>query len=277
VTRYNRMVELLAGGQTVFGAFVDNRSPDGAISIVRNDQLDFLFYDMEHSPLDVTELRTYLQFTVDPAAVLRRGRPGTDHPVLVRIPAYGREKNHWLIKQVLDQGACGVIVPHIETADQAMSVVRGMRYPQKPGVADEEPQGQRGAGPFTAIRLWGVTPDEYMRTADLWPLDPDGELVSMLLVENQAGVQNALAIAKTPGVSVVMAAPGDLGVSYAGDREATEQAIQTVLAAAKAAGVPCGITSGPDDVALRVEQGFRVIVTMPGSNAAAIGRKAAGR
>ncbi len=97
----------------------------------------------------------------------------------------------------------------------------------------------------------------------------------MVLVENQLGVANASAIASTPGVSVIVAAPGDLGVSYAGDRDATEQAIATVLAAAREAGVPCGITAGPDEVVRRVEQGFRVIMTT-GAEALALGRKAAG-
>ncbi|HVB37754.1 MAG TPA: hypothetical protein VND92_04420, partial [Vicinamibacterales bacterium] len=141
---------------------------------------------------------------------------------------------------------------------------------------DAEPTGQRGAGPFMACRVWGLSMADYMRVADVWPLDPDGELISMTLIENPLGVQNAKAIAKTPGVSVVVAAPGDLGVSYAGDPDRTERAIQTVLAAATEAGVPCGITAGAQDIARRVEQGFRVIMAMDGE-ALAIGRKAAGR
>ncbi|MDE3156391.1 MAG: aldolase [Acidobacteriota bacterium] len=274
--RHNRMISLLAEGRTVFGLFADNRSPDGAAGIVRNDQLDFVFYDMEHSPLDVTELRTWLQFTIDPAAILRRGRPGTDHPVLARIPAYGREMNHWMVKQVLDQGVHGVIVPHIETAEQALSLVRAMRYPHAPGTPDAEPAGQRGAGPFTACRLWGLSLMDYLRAADVWPLDPDGELVSMALIENPLGVRHASAIARTPGLSVVVAAPGDLSVSYAWDRDATEQAIQTVLAAAKDAGVPCGITAGQQEIVRRVEQGFRVIMATD-PEALVLGRRAAGR
>jgi len=274
--RYNRMIALLAEGRTVFGLFVDNKSPDGAMAIARNELADFVFYDMEHSPLDFTEYRTYLQFMIDPAAVLRRGHPGTDHPVLARIPAYGREMNQWMIKQVLDQGASGVIVPHIETDEQALNVVRAMRYPHAPHAPDVEPQGRRGAGPFMAARLWGMTMPEYMRTADLWPLDPDGELISMLLIENQLGVQNARAIAATPGLGVLVAAPGDLGVSYAGDREATERAMQAVLDAARAAGVPGGTTAGPADIVRRVEQGFRVVITTD-REGLMLGRQAAGR
>ncbi len=274
-TRLNKMVALLSEGQVVFGSFANDRSPDGAAAIVRNPNLDFVFYDMEHSPFDIVGMRVFLQFMLDPAAILKRGRPGTDHPVLVRIPANGREMNQWMIKNILDQGAWGIIAPHIETPEQALNVVRAMRYPQKPGVPDYEPEGQRGSGPGNAVRYWGVSGDTYRQVADLWPLDPQGELVSLLLIENQLGVKNVRDIAKVKGISVLGAAPGDLSVAYAGDNEAVERAIQTILAAAKEANIPCAITAGPQDVERRIREGFRVIIT--GGEALAIGRKAAGR
>ena len=259
--RYNRMIARLAEGRPVFGLFADNKSPEGAMEVARNDRVDFVFYDMEHSPLDFTAYRTYLQFMIDPAVERRRAAPGTEHPVLVRIPAYGREMNHWMIKQALDQGACGVIVPHVETPEQALSIVRAMRYPHPPSAPDAEPVGQRGAGAAMGARLWGMSGGDYLRAADLWPLDPDGELVSMLLIENQQGVAHARAIAKTPGVTIIVAAPGDLGVSYAGDRDAVERALQAILDAATEAGIPCGTTVPAADIPRRLAQGFRVIIT----------------
>jgi 4-hydroxy-2-oxoheptanedioate aldolase len=273
--RLNKMVALLAEGQVVFGSFATDRSPEGAAELVRNPNLDFLFYDMEHSPFDIVGMRIFLQFLLDPAAILKRGRPGTDHPVLVRIPANGREMNQWMIKNILDQGAWGIIAPHIETPEQALNVVRAMRYPQKPGVPDFEPEGQRGSGPGNAVRYWGVSGETYRQVADLWPLDPQGELVSLLLIENQLGVKNVREIAKVKGISVLGAAPGDLSVSYAGDAAAVERAIQTILAAAKEANIPCAITAGPKDVERRIKEGFRVIITS--GEALTIGRKAAGR
>jgi 4-hydroxy-2-oxoheptanedioate aldolase len=256
----NKMVRLLAQGKVVFGSFADDRSPDGAARIARDPNLDFVFYDMEHSPFDIPGMRVFLQFLLDPAAIARNAGRSEDHPVLVRIPANGREMNQWMIKNILDQGAHGIVVPHVETAEQALNVVRAMRYPQKPGVPDAEPAGQRGSGPGNAIRYWGVSRDDYQARADLWPLDPRGELVNILLIENQLGVANVRAIAQVKGVSVISAAPGDLSVSYAGDRTAIEEAIQTVLAACKAFDVPCAITAGVDDVEARIRQGFRVII-----------------
>jgi 4-hydroxy-2-oxoheptanedioate aldolase len=271
----NKMVRLLAQGKVVFGSFADDRSPDGAARIARDPNLDFVFYDMEHSPFDVPGMRVFLQFLLDPAAIARNGGRSEDHPVLVRIPANGREMNQWMIKNILDQGAHGIVVPHVETVEQALNVVRAMRYPQKPGAPDAEPVGQRGSGPGNAIRYWGVSREDYQARADLWPLDPRGELVSILLIENQLGVANVRAIAQVKGVSVISAAPGDLSVSYAGDRAAIEDAIQTVLAACKAFDVPCAITAGVDDVETRIKQGFRVIIAS--GEAIRKGRQVAGR
>lgn len=271
----NKMVRLLAQGKVVFGSFADDRSPDGAARIARDPNLDFVFYDMEHSPFDIPGMRVFLQFLLDPAAIARNGGRSEDHPVLVRIPANGREMNQWMIKNILDQGAHGIVVPHVETAEQALNVVRAMRYPQRPGVPDAEPAGQRGSGPGNAIRYWGVSREDYQARADLWPLDPRGELVNILLIENQLGVANVRAIAQVKGVSVISAAPGDLSVSYAGDRTAIEEAIQTVLAACKAFDVPCAITAGVEDVEARIRQGFRVIIA--GGEAIRKGRQIAGR
>lgn len=110
----------------------------------------------------------------------------------------------------------------------------------------------------------------------LWPGNPDGSLVAMLIVEDREGIANVRDIVSTPGVSVVFAGPGDLRRAYEGDMEAVESAIQTVLSACSEFDVPCGITAGVDDIAERLEQGFRVIiVTDP--EALSVGLGAAGR
>jgi len=98
----------------------------------------------------------------------------------------------------------------------------------------------------------------------------------MLIIEDRVGVANATAIANTPGIDVVFAGPGDLRRAYEGDMAAVEAAIQEVLAASKAAGVPCGITAGPEDIAARIEQGFQVFIVSDPA-AIAIGRSVAGR
>lgn len=270
----NTMNALLADAKVVFGSFVGNKSPEGAAQLARNELVDFVIYDTEHSPYDITDMRVFMQFLLDPAAIVKRGTP-VNAPFFVRIPANGREMNQWMIKQLLDQGVHGIMAPHVETADQALNIVRSMRYPHRPGAPDFEPNGFRGAGPGNAIRWWGIPGNQYNARADLWPLDPGGELSSLLLIENQEGVKNAPAIARQRGATVVFAAPGDLSSAYVGDRAAVEKAIQAILAACKGANVACGITAGPQDVEQRIKEGFRVLVG--GDEMIRVGRKAAGR
>ena len=74
---------------------------------------------------------------------------------------------------------------------------------------------------------------------------------------------------------MLMAAPSDLGMAYGGDGDAAERAIQRILAASKAAGIPCAITANVRNVEQRVQEGFRVIIA--GGEAVTIGRRAAGR
>ena len=120
--RLNPMIALLEAGETVFGPIWGDKSPNGAVAVSRNNELDYIFYDMEHAPFDIPEMRTFMQFLLDPGRILRRGQPGWERTVLVRIPAYGRELNQWMIKNILDQGAHGIITPHIETAEQALAL-----------------------------------------------------------------------------------------------------------------------------------------------------------
>jgi 4-hydroxy-2-oxoheptanedioate aldolase len=273
--RFIRMIELLDRGEVVFGESVPHRSVEGAVAMSRSTDSDFLFYDMEHSTFDVPQLQAFLQFLLDPARILARGRPGTEHPVMVRIPANGREMNQWMVKNLLDQGVHGIIAPFIENAAQAENLVRAMRYPQPPGATNPSPPGERGSGAGAAVRYWGVPGAEYRQLADLWRLSPRGELLNLMLIENEEGVRNIREIAQVPGVTVIVPAPGDLNSYYSGDREKVEEAIQTVLAACLEFDVPCGITAGPNDVVERIEQGFRVLIT--GGEGLRLGREAAGR
>jgi 2-keto-3-deoxy-L-rhamnonate aldolase RhmA len=108
------------------------------------------------------------------------------------------------------------------------------------------------------------------------PKASPGSPVSILIIEDRIGVENASETVSTPGLEIVFPGPGDLRRAYDGDAAAVERAIQTVLAACKENGVVCGITAGPQDIEKRLKEGFRVIiVTAP--EALAIGRRAANR
>ena len=137
--------------------------------------------------------------------------------------------------------------------------------------------------------MWGVTAEEYMRIADPWPLNPDGELLNCTIVESKEGLAHVREIAALKGIGVLWPGAGTLrGVfsttNAAGERVvdmvAHENAIQQVLAACKEFKVPCGYPANASDVETRMKQGFSVFVMNwgdAGFKAVETGRRAAGR
>lgn len=268
--RWNRIARLLAEDQVVFGIFSGEKTPANAAEVAKQELADFVFYSMETGPFDIPEMAAYLEALSPPAGRDEADPSANPHPVALRIPPIrdGRAEAAERTAAGLAAGAYAIVFPHVESAEEARHAVVSMR-PGRVG-------GLRGDFGAVAARIFGVSPEAYAERADLWPLDPAGELISMVLIEDRIGVENALDIVSVPGVGVAFPGPGDLRRAYEGDREAVEAAIQTVLAACREAGVPCGITAGPDDIAARIEQGFRVfIVTSP--EALAVGHRAAGR
>ena len=166
------LVRLLDADQVAFGVTVDARADPVALSA--NDDIDFVFFDMEHGPYDVSALRTWMQWLVNPAAIAATGDAMAGKAVIVRIPATGREldQNIWMVKQVLDVGAHGIIFPTVETPEQARAAVRSMRYPQRRDSAYPEPPGLRGSGPGIATWFWGLSGADYTWRADLLAAQP---------------------------------------------------------------------------------------------------------
>jgi 4-hydroxy-2-oxoheptanedioate aldolase len=141
--------------------------------------------------------------------------------------------------------------------------VRNMRYPQKRTSKYPEPKGLRGYAPGMALWSWGVSDAEYERRADVWPLNPDGDLLAIMMIETTEGLKNADAIAAVPGVGAIfVGAGGDLH-QYLGvesNSPEVEQAFQTILKACQAHNVACGITAlNPNDIARRLAQGWKMI------------------
>ncbi len=147
-------------------------------------------------------------------------------PLALRIPSIreGGDSAYTHVRLGLEAGAHAIVFPHVQSAEDAATAVDAMGR-------------------------------------DLWPGDPDGRHVAMLIVEDREGVDHVGEIVASPGVSVVFAGPGDLRRAYERDRDAVEDAIQAILAACLAHDVPCGITADVDDITTRLDQGFRVIIT----------------
>jgi 4-hydroxy-2-oxoheptanedioate aldolase len=273
------MVSLLDEDKAVFGLIANfggvGNAPIDAMTHSRNKDVDFILYDLEHSPFDVASLRTYMQFLLDPGAIAAAGNVNVVKTVVVRIPARGREldTNTWIVKNVLDTGVHGIIFPHIETPEQAFAAIRAMRYPQKPGAAIEGHRGFAGPAPE---RFWGLSLPEYMERADIWRLAPKGELTPWLLIENRAGVANVREIArqlKAQNVGAILwAGSGDLSAWYQNDQKAVNAAVDTILAAGKEFGIPVAM-NGSANVKQRISQGARVFI----GGATAAARQEAGR
>lgn len=149
------------------------------IEMVATAGFDWVVIDGEHAPNDLQTITSQLQ-------VLE----GKHSHAVVRIPT----GNDWLVKQVLDAGAQTVLVPMVDTAEQAKALVRAMRYP---------PHGIRGAGAAGArASLFGAIED-YVQTAN-------DEVCLLVQVETRLGMENLDAILDVEGVDGVFIGPADL-------------------------------------------------------------------
>ncbi|HLU04956.1 MAG TPA: aldolase/citrate lyase family protein, partial [Woeseiaceae bacterium] len=125
----NRTIETIADGKPAFGIFSGDFSLANARALATSD-LDFIFIDMEHSPYDLETLQQFLLGMTNKERVLEKGNLQMDVTPLVRIPMNGRENLQWLVKQVLDVGAFGIVFPYVETREETENAISSMRYPQ---------------------------------------------------------------------------------------------------------------------------------------------------
>jgi 2-keto-3-deoxy-L-rhamnonate aldolase RhmA len=205
------------------------------------------------------------------------------HPLVVKMneiapdPAKAVER----IGRQLDLGVSGVVFVGVESADEVKTGLAAMRYKKNGGTRADSV----GAAPA----LWGMTEKEYREKADLWPLDPTGELMNWTIVESKVGLAHVREIAAVKGISVLFPGAGTLRQVFTStndkgekalDAAGWEAAIQQVLAACKEFNVPCGYPARAEDIEMRMKQGFSVFVINwgePGFKTIDIGRRVAGR
>jgi len=266
--RYNKVIELLEQGKPVFcSGLVWNGNLDD-LTFVADADYDMVIIEMEHEGLSFNNLRTSLQFLLNRRRIAEGAGLQADPVPLVRIPPNSREASQWVIKQSLDTGVYGLVLPHLNTVEEAEAAVVAARYPQVPGVADFEPQGQRGWWQRIAPRYWGLSAQDYYDAADLWPLDPDGNMLLMGIVEEPEGVNNLPEILRrVKGIGAIWAGPGDMSVAMGHRGNSSHPEVQEnllrILAACQDAGVPCATGATASEVPMRLEQGFRIIITSP--------------
>jgi 4-hydroxy-2-oxoheptanedioate aldolase len=227
---------------------------------------DWMFIDMEHGPYLLDRLQT----TLEGLGKNKQANGRFETAPIVRIPLEGDEDFRFAVKQVLDMGAMGIVFPHVETRAQAVEAIRSMRYPAQRGSKFPQPAGRRGWGPGRAAALWGFPVNEYaFERADVWPLNPRGELFAMIMIETEDGVKNIKDIITVPGIGAIFLGASDLGVSLGvgpptnGVNAAeTEAAVQNVLKACLAAKVTCAypVLGGDADLKQRTAEGFKVLL-----------------
>ena len=217
--------------ETLLGTMVTLASAASA-EVLASLGFDWLFVDAEHGPLETRELTGILQAVGDRTACI------------VRVP----EAAELPIKKVLDLGAHGIIVPQVNSAEQAANVVKWARY---------SPEGARGVG-LARAHGYGLRFREYLSAANR-------EIAVIVQAEHVRAVENIDAIVRVPGVDAVLLGPYDLSASLGkmGEIDAPEVivAIGRVTDACRAAGMPLGyfgVTAAA--VAPYVARGYTLIV-----------------
>ncbi len=212
---------IAASDRPLFGGWICSGSPVLA-EIMAGSGLDWLMIDMEHAPNSLESVQVLLQVTAA-------------YPVttVVRVPANDAV---W-IKRVLDVGAQTIMVPMVSTADEAAAAVAHASYP---------PRGHRGVG--NALARSG----RWNRVADYLP--KAAEYTSVIVqIETAEGVENAEAIAATPGVDGVLIGPSDLAASMGLIGEQTHpdvvSAVERAFAGVRAAGRPVGVNAFAESAA----------------------------
>jgi 4-hydroxy-2-oxoheptanedioate aldolase len=281
--RLNSIIAALETGQTAFTTFAQaDRETAIAMSTAKYDGVVF---EMEHNPWDIGALRDGLQYLLNRGQIARSGSVAPAITPLVRIPPNGSEKSQVYAKQALDLGAYGVIWPHISTVDEAYNAVAACRYPRLTGKPRYEPAGIRGDGPSAALRYWGVTQEQYYERADVWPLDPKGEIFVILMMEDTRGIENLDDIlTRVPGIGAILIGEGDLSQELGHPRDYDHPLVvewmNRVVTTCKAHNVPVGHPHvDTKNVERIVSQGYRFLMAAPVRSYAALdaGRKLTGR
>src|SRR4051794_27603052 len=215
----NRAIELLEQGQPIYYTG-SHEGTDGSFAQgVKDAQTwaDYISYDMEHAPFDVKGLSEYMQ------GLAKGGPTKSGHrtpAVIVNVPVNGTDEatvraNAWMFHQVLATGVHGILLCHADDPGAVRAFVEAVRFPNNmQGVGSGINEGRRGVhGADTAAPIWGVPVDAYVAKADVWPLNPAGELLIGVKLEDKYALANADANTRVPGIAFAEWGPGDMALS----------------------------------------------------------------
>lgn len=216
--RLNGVIGAIEKGGVAFATFV--QIDKNAAVAISSSKFDGVVFEGEHNPWDVGALSDSLQYLFNRQQIASSGSIAPAITPFVRIPVNGVENGQWHAKQALDSGVYGIVCPHISTAEEAYNAVAACRYPRLSDKPNFEPQGIRGDGPRRACRYWGLSQQEYYKKADVWPLDPDGEIFVIIQIEDTKGIENLPDMLKNvSGIGAILIGEGDLGQELGYPRE----------------------------------------------------------
>ncbi|MCH9009682.1 MAG: hypothetical protein IIC21_03545 [Chloroflexi bacterium] len=214
--RINKALELLEQGQPIYSEGTRELTFEKGKAMAQT-WADYIGIDMEHGTMDLTGLEAFMK------GLVAGGPTKSGHrtpAVIMTIPTDGTNEeivrtNSWMMKQVLARGIHGILLCHVESAGAVKAFVESCRYPfQSIGLGDVLGDGRRGGGgQRTAAEIWGLDPVEYMKRADPWPLNPNGELLLGLKIENKRALEKCEETAAVPGIAFAEWGPGDMGLS----------------------------------------------------------------
>lgn len=299
--RLNQMIPLIEQGLPVFGvahppyvASRRRRGPQGADPSAEappepdlaESARELVAYELgdyelnDYSPDSADRYRAFMQ------GIVAEGGSAHTHPFLSKVPIMHRDPDAATARVIeqLDEGQVVVVMQQVETVEEVQQAIAAMRFTSQGGVRPER-------GFERAAAYWGLSEAEYLERADLWPLNPDGELLLMVIIESREGVANADAIAAVPGVSIVTVGSGTLGGVFTetnaeGERERDQEgfdaAVATILQACKEAGRSCGYpANNPADVERLMAEGWDFFImqrrNQDAFDAVATGHRLSGR
>jgi len=300
----NPVIDLLAAHKPVFGVYgprnprarpaaaptadtVRQKTPaDLAKDALGYGNADYLFDGSMEGDFD-RAFPTFSEFAKGIAAngsmIDKSGAAHFHHPLFVKMheiaPDPAKAAQH--IGDQLNLGVNGVVFVGVESPEEVKTGLAAMRFKSKGGTRSDDVGN--------APSYWGVSEKEYKDKADVWPLNPKGELVNFTIVESKAGLARVREIAAVKGIGVLFPGAGTLRGVFSTtdangqrvlDEKGWEAAIQQVLAACKEFNVPCGYPATANDIETRMQQGFSVFVINwgeQGFRAVDIGKKAANR
>jgi 2-keto-3-deoxy-L-rhamnonate aldolase RhmA len=221
--------EALRRGTPLHGVLITLPSPE-TVEILSHAGFDWLFFDLEHSPITFQELQN----------LIRAASP--DCFCAVRVP----ENSPVYISRALDVGAEGVILPRTATAAEAQRAVACSKYP---------PHGTRGIGVARA-QSYGRELPEYLRNADDY-------IAVIPQIEDAEGVRNAREIARVEGVDALFVGPYDLSASLGVTGQVGHPSVQqgiAEVASCRSDDTAVGIFSlDPAVLRARAEDGFTLL------------------